>query len=80
MKINAAVNMDVEISNAQQKQICLSYLYDFFQWKFNYDIFDENVVETVLMGGSHSWSDTRIVREADEKDYFICGVLKLLKK
>jgi hypothetical protein len=78
MKINVTSVMEVEISESEQKNICLDYLYKSFNWKPQFKIVDEQIIETVVMGGSHSWYDIRVIRQAEEKDYFVAGVLNLI--
>lgn len=80
MIINATQNLQVSISELEQKRIVCDFLYKQFQWSENHFIKDGKVMKRVEYSTSHSWTDDEFCKEASEQDYFVAGLLKLIKK
>lgn len=80
MKIIAQTDIEVTLSEKQLESIAMDYLCRSLNWQSNFFIKDEKVCHPIYFVGSHSWEETKIVRDATEEDYFAAGVLKILKR
>lgn len=80
MEIHATQHLKVQISDQEQKRITLDYLYKHFNWKKDFYIKDDNVMECVEHCGSHCWDEQEFRRAATEEDYFVAGVIKMINK
>jgi len=80
MEIHATQHLKVQISDQEQKRIVLEYFYSKFKWKKDYFIKNGQVMEDVEYSTSHRWTDEEFVREAQEDDYFVAGIIKLINK
>ena len=80
MKIIAQTDVEVTLSDQQVASIAMDYLCRSLNWQLNFFIKDEQVCHPIYFNGSHSWEETKIVRDATEEDYFIASVFKILKR
>jgi hypothetical protein len=80
MEINVIQHVKACISSEQQKRITLQYLYLNFKWSKNHFIKDGSVMQDVEYATSHRWTEEKFVREAEEDDYFVAGIIKLIDK
>lgn len=80
MEIHATQHLKVQISDQEQKRIVLDYLYKHFKWGKDFYIKDGNVMESVEYCGSHCWDEQKFRRKATEEDYFVAGIMKIIKK
>jgi hemerythrin len=80
MEINITQYTKACISTEEQKRITLDYLYRNFRWSKNHFIEDEQVMKKMEYATSHPWTEEEFVREAQEDDYFVAGLIKLINK
>lgn len=78
MKIKGSQVVELQISEDEQARICRAYLYKKFKWQNDYFIEDGFVKRNKTYYGSHSFNVPEVVREAQEFDYFVAGVIKNL--
>jgi len=83
MQVEATQTKDltVDISPHEVKKIVLEEYYDVFN--ISKDMYIKNgqlLRDTESYGGSHSWFDTDVVREATEEDIAVFLVLDKLRK
>ena len=76
MNIQGTQVVSLNISESEQKRIAMQFLADKFDWKQGYIIKDGNIYCEKTMYGSHSFTDTILVREACPLDYHIEALYK----
>ena len=79
MKIEGTQKVEIEISEEMRKHIALEYLYDTLKWKSDYFIEDSKVAVLETLTTSHTWTQTKTIREASTLDKAIYSVVKELK-
>lgn len=80
MKIKGQTTTEIEVDDREMKKIVLKYIYDNFDWGENFYINGGDVVERKVFHTTHSWTNNVLKRGATEKDYFVCGMVELIKK
>jgi hypothetical protein len=76
MNIQGTQVISLNISEFEQKRIAMQFLADKFDWSQEYSIKDGNIYREKTMYGSHSFTDTVLVREASPLDYHIEAIYK----
>jgi hypothetical protein len=71
--------VDLTISEEEHLRVTIAYLFKKFNWQHGYYIEDGKVKRNKVYYGSHSFAQIEVVREAEEIDYFVAGVLKKIK-
>lgn len=79
MKIKANTQVEVELTEDEQKNIALEYLYKLYNWKKGYYISNENVRQVVTIHGHDAWSDDIHIRYATDDDYVVGGLICKIK-
>jgi len=79
MKITAIQELQISISEKEQQRITLEYLYKKFNWKSTYSICENFVYDSVIYTGSHSFKDTKKIREAYTNDQNIQTIIESIK-
>lgn len=82
MKIKATQNLELEISEAEQKRVCLEFLYKNFAWGEGYFVSDSNnyVYCPKTFYSSHSFNSDVFIREADDFDKNLYDLIKKIKQ
>jgi hypothetical protein len=80
MKIKGQTTTEIEVDDREMKKIVLKYIYENFDWGEDYYIKNGDVMERKVFHTTHSWSNLVLKRGASEKDYFIYGMVELIKK
>jgi hypothetical protein len=79
MKIRASSFVDIVLSDEQVKTVTLDYIFSKFNWKKGYFIEDGNVFQNVSYTGSHHFSEKKLIRAANNKDYFVSGIINCIE-
>ena len=78
MKLTVQSFIDVEIDESQQRQVCINFLLKKFNWKLSYIVEEQSVLEIVTYSSSHSWTDKKFIRKAEDEDFLAYSVFKSL--
>ena len=78
MKITVCHDIDIELSEEQQKKVCISYVREKFGFNCKTFIDDGFVYEKKGFHTSHYWESIETVRKATPQDYVVEAFLKTL--
>lgn len=80
MKISATQNLELEITQEEQKRICLEFLYQKFNWKSNYFLGNDGKIYCPqTFYSSHSFSNDVLIREATDDDGVLAHLILKIK-
>jgi len=68
------------INSLEHKRLTLDYINKYLNWGENHFIKDDKVFERRLCHTTHSFYLDYEVREASDEDYFVAGVVEMIKK
>lgn len=73
------VPMDIDLTEDQQKEVTLKYLYKLYDWKSTYFLYEENVCNIVTYHSHKTWRESVVVRAATDDDYVFSSLLIKIK-
>jgi len=76
MVIKATQEVNVELSDEQQKIVALEYIFKHADWKSNYYVKDGWVYENETCHTTHSFDLQKKIRKANGEDSLIDEILK----
>lgn len=82
MKVNATANLIVELDNSEQKKVVDALLLRIFDIPSEQCYIEKGklMMWWVDGGGSHSWTETKVVRKATDSDKIYFEFIKMFKE